>query len=338
MTSLTRLHHAALATFATLLLPGMASANDGIAGVSAGGIVFRKTDAIAMKKEVLNVRRSLISVDYEFVNESANEVEETIVFPLPAYTAMSAWYDTYYGQPDGFSIEVDGKAVAFSTRVIALHDKKDVTAELKKAGLSDAQIAFNDSFESKSTVPPLSAKQRQQLTSLALFGKTEESGGATGPAWTVQVNYIWKQKFPAGKVVRVHHAYRPFVSGGPGESGMNADFIKTYCADKDFLKTWKKLATRPPYPSVEAEKVSYILKTGNTWKRGIEDFTLNVIKEHPAEIVSLCFPGTFRKVDASTFQVHLMNFQPAADLQVYFGNIGVSGGAGGHSGVMPSVK
>jgi hypothetical protein len=31
----------------------LASANDGIGAVSAGGIVFGKTDAIAMKKEVL---------------------------------------------------------------------------------------------------------------------------------------------------------------------------------------------------------------------------------------------------------------------------------------------
>ena len=39
-------------------------ANDGVGQVAIGGIVFGKTDAIAMKKEVLNVRHRKISVDY----------------------------------------------------------------------------------------------------------------------------------------------------------------------------------------------------------------------------------------------------------------------------------
>ncbi|NHZ99559.1 DUF4424 domain-containing protein [Massilia sp. CCM 8734] len=329
-TAMTRLTTPRTAALAALFLPVLALANDGIAGVSAGGIVFRKTDAIAMKKEVLNVSRSLISVDYEFVNESSSDLEETIVFPLPAYQAMKQDSDTYYGQPAEFSIKVDGKAVGFSTRVIALHAKEDITAQLKKLGLSDAQIAFNSSFASKTKVAPLTAKQRQQLSSLNLL--EQGADGDTGPVWEVQVNYIWKQVFPAGKVVRVHHAYRPFVSGGPGEWGMNAEVAKTYCADKEFLSTWKKLAARTPDRLVPAEHVSYILKTGNTWKRGIDDFTLNVIKRHPAEIVSLCFPGTFRKIDANTFQVRLSNFQPADDLQVYFGNIDA---ASESSGVMP---
>lgn len=318
------------AAFTLLFLPPLALANDGIAGVSAGGIVFRKTDAIAMKKEVLNVSRSLISVDYENVNEAPNDVEETIVFPLPSYPAMRQDSDTYYGQPAGFSIKVDGKAVGFTTRVIALHGKQDITAQLKKLGLSDAQIAYNDTFAERTKVAPLTPAQRQQLTSLKLL--EQGADGEIGPVWEVQVNYIWKQVFPAGKVVRVHHAYRPFVSGGPGEWGMHEDFAATYCADKDFLKAWKKLAARTPDSTVPAEHVSYILKTGNTWKRGIEDFTLNVIKRHPSEIVSLCFPGTFKKIDANTFQVRLSNFQPADDLRVYFGNID---GSAENTGVMP---
>ncbi len=80
------------------------------------------------------------------------------------------------------------------------------------------------------------------------------------------------------------------------------------------------------------ERVSYILQSGNTWKRGIEDFTLNVIKDSPAALISLCFPGSFNKIDARTYQVHLSNFHPTADLEIYFGNTSANVN---HQGLMP---
>lgn len=301
------------------LLPSLAWANDGIAGVSAGGIVFRKTDAITMKKEVLNVSHDLISVDYEFLNASPNAVEETIVFPLPAYSAASKMNDTYYGQPDRFLIRVDGKDVGFTTRLIALIDERDVTADLKSAGLSELQIAHNEHFQLQIKVPPLSAAQHAKLRKLGLIGALDD--GEQGPLWRIQVNYIWKQTFPVNKVVRVHHEYQPFYSAGPGESYMDKkEFAKTYCSDKTFFDAYEKVVTRKGIRYVDVGKVSYILKTGNTWKDGIEDFTLNVIKRHPGELISLCFPGTFTKVDAKRYQVHLLHFRPADNLEVYFGD------------------
>lgn len=310
----------AIAILAGLLsLPTLA--NDGVAGVSAGGIVFRKTDAIAMKKEVLNVSHDLITVDYEFVNESGADVEETIVFPLPAYPAAQQGSETYYGQPNGFLIRVDGKPVGFTSRMVALHEGNDVTAQLKQVGLTAAQIADTPEFERSARVPALTATQRQRLKKLGLLTEGDGAGNDMEPAWEVQVNYVWKQKFPAGKVVRVHHAYRPFVEAGPGASSISGDFSQRYCTDQAFTQAWKKIAARNQADMVNARHVSYILKTGNTWKRGIEDFTLNIIKRQPSELVSLCFPGTVRKIDATTFQVKLSNFQPADDLQVYFGNV-----------------
>jgi hypothetical protein len=319
---------------AACLAPGLAAANDGVASVSAGGITFRKTSAIAMKKEVLNVGHDLISVDYEFVNESASDVEETIVFPLPQYRAVENSSEGYYGQPDGFSIMVDGQPVKFSTTVVALFEGRPVNAALKKLGLTDAQIAFNPAFGDKTGVNPLSARQWEQLSKLGLIG--DGAFGTEGPAWEIQVNYVWKQKFPAKQVVRVHHAYRPFVAAGPGMSGLDEGFAKQYCADKAFMQAWNRLSEKNDNSYLAANHVAYILKTGNTWKNGIEDFTLNVIKSNPSELVSLCFPGTFKKIDARTYQVRLKNFHPKADLNVYFGNIDTND-ATSNAGVMPAL-
>ena len=81
--------------------------------------------------------------------------------------------------------------------------------------------------------------------------------------------------------------------------------------------------------------VSYILTTGNTWKNGIEDFTLNLVKGKADELISLCFPGTFTKINPTTLQVKLRNFHPKQDLDVYFGNVE---GMVAHDGVAPQIR
>ena len=311
----------AIAAALLLAFSAGAGANDAVGTVAAGGIVLRKTDAIAMKKEVLNVGYDWITVDYEFLNESGADVEETIVFPMPAYPAGQQVGDVYYGQPAGFTVSVDGKPVQARMEMRALLGAVDVTAQLKRAGLTDAQIAYGDVFSDKAKVAPLSAQQRRQLAKLNLFG--DENTGEDAPQWYVQINYVWRQTFPANRVVRVHHAYQPFVGTGPGEWVMNRETEKTYCMDAAFLKSWHRLATKSGDPQSDflaSGKIGYILKSGNSWKRGIEDFTLNLVKRRPDELVSLCFPGTFQKIDARTLQVKLRNFQPTSDLDVYFGN------------------
>lgn len=318
-----------------LLFTLPAIANDSIGGVSAGGIVFRNTDAIAMKKEVLTVSARLITVDYEFVNESVADVEETVIFPLPSYPAATRPNDGYYGQPDAFSIEVDGIPVKFRSVVLATIGGVDVTAKLRKVGLTDAQIAYHATFGNALSVKRLTAQQRQQLVKLNMFA--EGPTGEMDAAWDIKVNYVWQQKFPANKVVRVHHAYRPFVAAGPGEDAIYPETEKSYCMDAAFLKSRDRYAanfekTGDGY--LQAAKVSYILMTGNHWKRGIEDFTLNLVKSAPSDLISLCFPGKVSKLDAKTYQVHLKNFRPTTDLEVYFGSTELRLG---NEGKMPAV-
>lgn len=313
----------------------VALANDGIGSVSAGGIVFGKTTAIAMKKEVLYVSHDKISVDYDFINESSAEVEETIVFPLPAYSAAYHDGEMYYGQPADFVIQVDGKAVPYQTVLRATLEGKDVTPALKGAGLTEAQIAYFPSFSpfDKAKAAALTAQQQKTLIGQGLLAHLGESDTEWVPAWLVQVNYVWKQKFPAAKTVHVYHQYQPFVAAGPGQSGLDENFKKDYCADPAFYASWKKLAAKSQ-DYVNANWVSYILTTGNTWKNGIEDFTLNLVKRDPGELISLCFPGSFKKINPTTLQVQLKNFKPGQELKVYFGN--VQGGAAG--GVAPRLN
>jgi hypothetical protein len=326
-----------LAAALALLFSAPAMANDGIAAQSAGGIVFGKTDAVAMKKEVLSVSASLIKVDYEFLNESKMDVEETIFFPLPEYAAGYHGSPTYYGQPQQFSVEVDGRSKPYNTSFVARLAGKDVTAHLRELGLTDPQIAYFPShtpFDKK--IAPLSESQRQTMIREGLLAQLYDEEWV--PAWTVKVMYLWQQKFPAGKVVRVSHQYAPFVAAGSAATYLGNDpaFEKKYCSDQAFQKSWQRLSARAGESGVvNAVAVSYILTTGNTWKNGIEDFSLNLIKGKPDELISLCFPGTFSRINPTTLQVRLRNFRPRQDLDVYFGNVEVSAE---HKGVAPAIR
>jgi hypothetical protein len=198
--------------------------------------------------------------------------------------------------------------------------------------LNDTQIANPSVFTAgdDSTPPGLSERQIRELVEHGLWSEAPE-----GPAWMVKVDYIWTQKFAANKLVRVHHEYHPFVAAGTGSAMYDdaAQFHKNYCVDPGFKAARAKTVGKKTY--FDGLDVSYILTTGNTWKRGIEDFTLNIVKHAPDELVSLCFPGTLKKIDPLTFRSHLSNFKPAQDLRIHFGNVVAPNE---NSGVMPKVS
>lgn len=317
-----------------LFAPALALASDGVDGVAVGGIVMQKTDSIALKREVLSISRTLVSADYELRNESGADVEETIMFHLPAYPVVAQKVNSYFGEPSGFGIQVDGNSVPFKTMLVArAADQTDVTAQLRKIGLTDAQIAYNPTFGIELAYNPLTPNQIQQLIKLKLWANN--SAKNLGPVWNVQASYAWKQKFPVRQTVRVQHVYRPFVSHGPFTESLQPGFTEKFCADKPFMAAWKK-ANAKSANGVPANHVHYQLKNGNTWKNGIEDFTLNVSKVESSELVSLCFPGAVRKAGAKTFQFRQSNFKPKDDLHIYFGNVGAVKVAA--DGVMPSLK
>lgn len=303
---------------AVLLLPLAAHAQN-----LDGGIGLRKSDAVALKKEVLGVSRALISVEDEFVNESGTDVEETMVLRLPAFPVAGRIRFAFHDDLIGFLNQVDGKPVPYQTVVRAFVDGTDVTPQLRKLGLSELQMTYQSAIKDGAVAPLLSTRQREQLERLKLFG-TRENGEA-GPLWKAQISYTWRQKFPANKTVRTYHAYQPFFGNSllDDAASMDQDTAQRFCADQAFLKSWKRLATQAApdsMPFLVAQTAAYPLERGNRWKNGIEDFTLNLVKIESSELISLCVPGTVKKRDAKTFQVHLRDFHPASGLDVYFGN------------------
>lgn len=69
---------------------------------------------------------------------------------------------------------------------------------------------------------------------------------------------------------------------------------------------------------VTLEDVEYILGTGRNWKGPISDFTLDVMKQSPDQVVSLCFPGKATRIDGQTLRFQRKDFVPPDSLLVYF--------------------
>ena len=60
-----------------------ASANDSAAELSIGGLVFKKTDSVAIESEELTITLETVTVRYQFRNQSPNPVTLTVAFPMP---------------------------------------------------------------------------------------------------------------------------------------------------------------------------------------------------------------------------------------------------------------
>ncbi|WGS48096.1 DUF4424 domain-containing protein [Paraburkholderia sp. D15] len=301
-----------------------AFANDGIGGVDTGNITLGHTDKVAMAKEVLDIAPDRISVDYEFLNESANDVHESLIFPLPPYGADASQEPGYWGQPHGFRILVDGESKSFSTHVSARFKGKDITAQLHALGLTDRQIALlpGEGAPFDVTAKPFTPAQMNAMRQRGWLEAGAQSDSI--PAWEVSVAYVWYLTFPAGKVVRVHHEYRPFPTVGIPTIDMHPSELREQaCADNAFLSDWKKVSqpTADDARQTNGLFVGYILKTANTWKDGSRDFTLRLHRPTPAGLISTCFEGKGQYTDPLTLSWHLNDFHPRRDLSIYFGNI-----------------
>jgi len=151
-----------------------ACANDGFGELGLGGVItVGKTEAVSMQKEVREISPARVRVDCVFQRQKLAAGQSVpVLFPLPLYSAeQPSW--AWAGAPRDFSVSVDGQPQPFQTVVKAWKNRVDddepprgaaavdVSAVLREAGLSDAQIAlfpsaspFVDAAGQRPRVPP----------------------------------------------------------------------------------------------------------------------------------------------------------------------------------------
>jgi hypothetical protein len=325
------------------LLAGAGSpavANDSAAAIAAGGVILRDERRVSMNREQLTIRRLQedsrgiprfqVAVEYEFVNESAEDVTTEVAFPVPEYGYPG---EALEGPVDlgGFRAWVDDKEIPVAKQVRALVGGTDQTAVLRELGID---VERHGNYELSPSRPPRHEDQIRKLTPAAAerlvkFGLLEAANPEPGwPMWKVAITWHWTQTFPAGRKVRVRHEYTP-AAGFRYEVGVREFLgeLPDACADDGLIRS---LESRKRALAEEARRkgahdrsmifgewVNYILTTANSWKTPIRDFEL-IVERPEGHAVSLCWDGKVERIGRTRFIAKAKNFVPAKELAVYF--------------------
>ncbi len=327
------------------LAAGTASANDGFGGLSATGLTFGRTDAVAMETEDLTIGFDRIHVAYQFRNLTAQDVTGEVIFPLPPI-AISHLMMSDFNLPEDlgrenlvdFTARVDGRPVAVNIDRIAVIEPewdesrplsaqydtpgREVTAVLARHGIP----LTLDPFEAIDAILVLSQAAQAELVAEGAveFFTPEEGEAEVWPLWSVVLRYHWTQTFPAGAVVRVEHDYESRPTGGlfywshPPDDWL-VDTVARYCIDEATSAAIMARLTPAEEDSGQVWGVSwniaYVLRTANSWAGPIGRFRLTVDKGAETRIVSLCAEG-LRRTGPTTFVMEKTGFVPERDLEI----------------------
>ncbi len=331
-----------------LLLATPALANDGFGGLSATGLTFGQTDAVALEEERLFIGIDTIAVDYVFRNTTDTDVTGEVIFPLPPIAVWSG-YEAMMNLPEdltrpdvvGFTATVDGQPVDVSIDRIAVVEEpwvegralaaqydtpgRDVTADLKRLGipLTLDYMAVRDLLLS------FPEEKRNELAAQGLAEYYEGDAANDIPpevwgAWSIVTRYHWTQTFPAGKLVQVSHSYANRPPGGlfywtdPPED-YQTYLVDQYCIDSGTSKAMARALKNPEGDDFgnygTSWNISYVLRTANSWAGPIGSFTLTLDKGAPKNVISLCADGV-KKIGPTTFEVNKNDYTPDRDLEV----------------------
>ncbi|OWV71850.1 hypothetical protein ATY77_09885 [Rhizobium sp. R634] len=304
------------------------SANDTLAEVKTGGLIFAQSDDVSMAEEDLFISASEVRVDYVFENTSDKDVESLVAFPMPDITGRLDG-DTAISDYDSdnflhFSTVQDGRPIKadLQQRVVSLGI--DVTDEFAKLGIP---------------VMPMSPKTADALAKLPQTvrkdwiarGLVYPMAGGAGkvdlvPLWTLRSTYWWRTVFPAKKRVSVQHRYKPAVGGtvaisflenGEAKGERFKQYARKYCLDGDFVRTAQQRASEAEAGGANYTEswISYVLSTGSNWAGPIRRFQLTVDKGKPGNLISFC-GSNVQKIGPTTFRMTSEDFDPEKDFDI----------------------
>jgi len=322
-------------------------ANDGFGGLSATGLTFGQTEAVAMVEENLFIGLDRIAVDYVFRNITDQDVTGEVIFPLPPVHVWSSWEGSMnlpadITNPDlvGFTATVDGQPVAVTIdRIAVVEDPweenralahqydtpgRDVTALLEQFGIP---LTLNvDEVRAVLLAASPSEQAAMRAAGIADFYEGDAANDFPPDAyglWAIVTRYHWTQTFPAGAELRISHAYTNRPAGGlfywthPPEE-YQGYLTDQYCIDEGTSKAIaKKLAGAggDDFGGGLAYNIAYVLRTANSWAGPIGKFTLTLDKGSPDNLLSLCAEGV-KKTGPTSFVIEKTNYIPDRDIEI----------------------
>jgi hypothetical protein len=320
---------ALILAFALLATPGLA--NDTTAQLSTGGLIFVRTDAVAMESENLFISPDEVRVAYVFKNISDSDVDSVVAFPMPdivanPYANVSIPHQASDNFLD-FTVIVDDRPVQPALDQHAYAADVDVTADLK----ANRVPLYPHADDVEAAIARLAQGTLDDWVARGiLIVDTYDAGEGMKehyvPYWTLKSAYWWKMSFPRGKQVRVRHSYKPSVGGTVGltfveEGKVTGARLEAYrgrfCVDKSFEKAVQKAvdaAGEDATPFYE-NWISYVLVTGGNWATNIGTLKLTIDKGKPDSLVSFCGEGV-RKTGPTTFEMTYEDYYPEKNIEI----------------------
>ncbi|MBB4051590.1 hypothetical protein GGR20_001226 [Devosia subaequoris] len=317
-----------------VLMTGPVFGNDTAAVLTTGGLEFVSHGEIAMESEELFISREEIRVVYRFRNDSDEDHQLLVAFPMPDIVP-----DHYspvafpMGPSDNlfeFRTLFDGEPVEAKLHEYAYAAGVDRTKFLQKLDIPLVSI----SQEAIDAIKELDAETIDDFLHLGLAAPDGFDAGSgwethSWPNWIYRATYTWEATFPAGETVIVEHRYTPSVGGTTGVAFLSepyddgydpaAEYRRKYCTDESFIAAVRKTLPDPdePWGAPFTESwISYILTTGGNWAGGgIENFRLVIDKGSTDNLVSFCGEGV-TKIGPTTFEMVKQNFWPQEELNI----------------------
>jgi hypothetical protein len=315
-----------------IAFPSTLSADDGAAAIAAGGIVVMKRETrIVMAKEVLTISTSKVLVDYDFRNDSDQDVTTDVAFPIPAYTDDADGPFSKLAGFEDFKLWTDGVPTKYQIEARAYVGKHEITGLLHQLHVDIPSFGHEVCVQTCTPPKDIDRLARPQRQELSKAGAIESIDNLT-PDWRVEKKYYWTQTFPAHSVVHIRHEYTP-VLGSSNTIGDVSHFDPKREADAELASLCPTPALLSSLRAAEKKQaepdswfglayVDFILTTANTWKTPIEDFTLIVERPHEklynTQYVSFCWDGPVTKIDADRFSAHVDGLVPSKELRVGF--------------------
>ncbi len=326
---------------ALILCAAPAFANDGFGGLSATGLHFAQTDAIAMETEDLFIGLDQIRVAYTFRNLTDSDVTGEVIFPLPPIP-LQALVNSDFNLPEdranlvAFTAMVAGQPVTPQIDRIAVIEPpweesrplsehydtpgQDVTATLARLGIP---LTIDASALSPLLLSlPDAAKAELESAGLAEFYEGDATNGFPAeawPLWSIILRYHWTQTFPASETLSISHEYENRPPGGlfgwqhPPTDEWARDYETRYCIDEGTSRAIAKRLGADGYGT--AYNLAYVLRTANSWAGPIGQFRLTLDKGAAQNVISLCASGV-TKTGPTTFVIEKQNYTPDRDLEI----------------------
>lgn len=316
---------------AALLAAAPALANDTMAELATGGLIFVRSDWISLESEDLYISPDEVRVAYGFRNRSEQDIESVVAFPMPdikadPYQMVSIPYETRDNFL-GFTVEADGRTIEPQLDQRAFAAEVDVTSLLAARGIP--LFPYADGIGEAIARLPLRLREEWVARGILTTEEYDDGSGMKkvwSPFWELKSTYWWTMRFPAGRRTAVGHSYKPsvgatvattFIENGKARGERFEEYKAKYCMDSGFVRAVEAAAARAPdnYPPYYETWISYVLTTGGNWATNIGEFRLTVDKGSPRNLVSFCGTG-IRKTGATTFEMTAEDLYPTRDLEI----------------------